>query len=266
MAPRRPDTALRRDRRRGALERFVERVQDGRCTAEKLVIVRGTVAHTGKDRLETGGLRGGRAADVQVLNHRADSAQSTILVEIERQNQDFERREMGDVCELGVVEVEAERALRTIFRIVEPHEGRVIVDESPDKPRARDPVDPETPSRRPSAVLKILAREPLDACIDRAGLVGRERSDDLQLELFEDSLQPVQTSASEIIDRLQGRAISTKLSHGTAHIGLGSSRKIGAQLLRGPDQSGELFTPVEEGAQPRILGVRLALDSKYVGG
>ncbi len=77
------------------------------------------------------------------------------LLEPEARQHHFKRHACADVAEGCAVKVESDRLGRTVFRFGQPHDARLAVDVAPDQPRARQSIDPRTPTRRPHALLVV---------------------------------------------------------------------------------------------------------------
>src|SRR5215471_11700900 len=116
-----------------------------------LIVAEGPRLDSPEHGFEALGVGHGNAADIEEVNCVADRGERRIPVEPEAAEKHFERDPVSDVGELGAVEIEAERALGTAARDVDPGEPCLLVDEAPDEPDAGQAVDPEVLARHPSA-------------------------------------------------------------------------------------------------------------------
>src|ERR1700676_767576 len=85
------------------------------------------------------------------------------------------KRELGvDVTELRAIEIKAQRSLRQILDICEPHKPGLSVDKAANEPSGAHPINPHTLARRPGLALKVFNVASRDLAMHRLRFVRRE--------------------------------------------------------------------------------------------
>src|SRR3954468_5340356 len=135
--------------RGGRSDARVEKIADAQPLDEKRVVARRLFARALKHRLESFRFRHRNPSRVQAMDRRAEPADRRVTCEAEALGEHLESHQAARVGEVGAVEIEADGMARERARRLEPNELRFAVDEAPDQPGARQPVDPRPLARGP---------------------------------------------------------------------------------------------------------------------
>jgi hypothetical protein len=201
-------------------------------------------------------LRHRLAADVEDVHDGGEAHERRVVLQTEAGQQRFKGHAVPDVREGRAVEIESQRALRTVRRPNQPLEARVAIDKAADQPCTGHAIDPQAPPRGPEPPLVLAAIEARNLA---AGLVRLIRCQQLPGALAE--VRPCRLGflarfAGEEIDGTYGLIFALQFALQT-HQFSGRQRPQGAvRFLPRLAQFGVVLGPVEQ----------LAVGGRFAGG
>jgi hypothetical protein len=154
------------------------------------------------------------------MHDGGDARQRGIGIQAETGGQHFEGDAAADMGEGGAVEIETERGLRALLRLVQPEEFRLAVDEAADQPGRGHAIDPEVLARGPGPPLKVGAGETANLARRRQRFAAGRR-----FERRKGRLRLALRLAGKIIDGDQRREFAAQARSALASPGIGGGHR-----------------------------------------
>jgi hypothetical protein len=220
---------------------------------EERVVVRRLRAGAGYDRGKPRRLRHRNAARVEVVHERAEPDQCRVVLQTEAGQHHLEGHATARVCELRVVEVEADGALRAIPDSLQPAEAGLRVDEAPDEPRAGYPVDPQPFAGRPHALPITLHVAAPHGGRRFMRLVGGEARVERGLGVGECPFRLLAGGTGKEIDLHRRGKLAAQHREATPGLDFGESCETLPELGESADDGRIALGAVEQGPEPLLL-------------
>src|SRR6267378_490510 len=234
---------------------FVEKIERFLAFGEQLLVAVAATARALDQSFHSGRFGDRRTARVEIVHERPDSRQRLVVVQAELRKQLLKSYLVLAVEKGRAFESEPDRGRRALLSLFHPHQARLRVDETPDKPGGGEPIGQEGFAGRPKALEVIAPRLGKAAGV---GSLGKHPFSYLAFGFAQRLRGPLLCRRTKEIERADRFEFTSLLVENSSdRTGLGNP-EAGAQAFDGFDQFLVFSRPVKEGPERLfLLGVQI---------